>query len=107
MMKVAVIGLGYVGLPLVVSFADAGHEVVGLDVDGSKLAVLRDGRSYIEDVSDETIAGLAGSATWTSDYADLKNCEETRLKMLRMRLPTLAAITARSGRRFTGSGNLR
>lgn len=74
-MKVAVIGLGYVGLPLVVSFADAGHDVVGLDVDGSKLAALRDGRSYIEDVSDDVIAGLADAVTWTGDYADLKDCE--------------------------------
>ncbi|MBI5309575.1 MAG: nucleotide sugar dehydrogenase [Actinobacteria bacterium] len=74
-MKVAVIGLGYVGLPLVVSFADAGHEVVGLDVDGSKLAALREGRSYIEDVPESAIAALAGKATWTADYADLKDCQ--------------------------------
>lgn len=74
-MKVAVVGLGYVGLPLVVAFADAGHEVVGLDVDATKLAALRDGRSYIEDVPDAVIAGLAGSASWTSDYAGLKSCE--------------------------------
>ena len=74
-MKVAVVGLGYVGLPLVVAFADAGHEVVGLDVDATKLAALRNGSSYIEDVPDAAIAGLAGSASWTSDYADLKSCE--------------------------------
>lgn len=74
-MKVAVVGLGYVGLPLVVAFADAGHEVVGLDVDATKLAALRDGRSYIEDVPDAVIAGLADSTSWTSDYAGLKSCE--------------------------------
>lgn len=74
-MKVAVVGLGYVGLPLVVAFADAGHKVVGLDVDATKLAALRDGRSYIEDVPDAVIAGLADSTSWTSDYAGLKSCE--------------------------------
>lgn len=69
-MKVGVIGLGYVGLPLAVAFADAGHEIVGLDVDASKIARLREGRSYIEDVSDDAIAGV-GAGIWTSDYAEL------------------------------------
>lgn len=70
-MKVAVIGLGYVGLPLAVAFADAGHEVIGLDVDGTKLAALREHRSYIEDVSDDAVRRIAGATTWTSDYAAL------------------------------------
>lgn len=69
-MKVGVIGLGYVGLPLAVAFADAGHEIVGLDVDASKIARLREGRSYIEDVTDEAIAGIV-AVSWTSDYAEL------------------------------------
>lgn len=73
-MKVGIIGLGYVGLPLAVAFADAGHEIVGLDVDTAKLARLREGRSYVEDVPDETIADIAG-ATWTGDYAELAAAE--------------------------------
>ena len=48
--RIGVIGLGYVGLPLAVSFAKAGYQVLGLDVDENKLAALRQGRSYIEDV---------------------------------------------------------
>jgi UDP-N-acetyl-D-glucosamine dehydrogenase len=67
-MKVAVIGLGYVGLPLVAAFADAGHEVIGVDVDNTKLASLRAHRSYIEDVPDATIERIADVALWTSDY---------------------------------------
>ena len=49
-MQIGIIGLGYVGLPLAVAFAEAGCDVVGLDVDGDKVAALNDGRSYIEDV---------------------------------------------------------
>ena len=70
-MKVGVIGLGYVGLPLAVAFAEAGHEVIGLDVDAAKIAALRTGTSYIEDVPDGEIADHADSFTWTGDYAEL------------------------------------
>ncbi|MFY9489156.1 MAG: nucleotide sugar dehydrogenase [Solirubrobacterales bacterium] len=74
-MKVGVIGLGYVGLPLVVAFAEAGHEIIGLDVDQSKLAELQQGRSYIEDVPNSAISSVAASATWTSEYAELSDAD--------------------------------
>ena len=45
-MKVGIIGLGYVGLPLAVAFAEEGHEVVGLDADGRKVEALREGRAW-------------------------------------------------------------
>ena len=51
-MKIGVVGLGYVGLPLVVAFAEAGHEVVGVDVNARVVASLGEGRSHIEDVSE-------------------------------------------------------
>ena len=53
---VAVIGLGYVGLPLAVAFADAGYHVLGFDVDRTKVERLRDGESYVLDVPSETVA---------------------------------------------------
>jgi UDP-N-acetyl-D-glucosamine dehydrogenase len=52
-MSVGVIGLGYVGLPLAVAFAAAGEEVVAVDIDESKVASIRAGNSYVEDISDE------------------------------------------------------
>jgi UDP-N-acetyl-D-glucosamine dehydrogenase len=70
-MSVGVIGLGYVGLPLAVEFAEAGHRVVGLDVDGSKVKALRAGRSYIEDVSSERLAAVMDRIQATNRYADL------------------------------------
>ena len=50
-MKIGIVGLGYVGLPLAVAFAEAGHEVVGLDTDPRKVEALNAGRSHIEDVA--------------------------------------------------------
>ena len=52
----AVIGLGYVGLPLAMEIAAAGFKVVGIDLDHGKIATLKQGKSYIQDVPDKTIA---------------------------------------------------
>ena len=73
-MKIGVIGLGYVGLPLAVAFAEAGHEVVGLDTDTRKLESLAEGRSYIEDIPDSALEPLTASLKPTSRYADLASC---------------------------------
>src|ERR1035438_10405284 len=53
--KVGVIGLGYVGLPLAVEFANAGFAVTGIDVLPAKVGEINSGRSYIQDVSPETV----------------------------------------------------
>jgi UDP-N-acetyl-D-glucosamine dehydrogenase len=73
--KLGIVGLGYVGLPLALAFAEAGNEVVGLDLDAGKLADLAAGRSYIEDVDDAELAAQAERLSATSDYADLEGCE--------------------------------
>ncbi len=70
-MQIGIIGLGYVGLPLAVAFAEAGCEVVGLDVDQSKVAALNAGRSYIEDVPSSALEPLGGRLRATADYAEL------------------------------------
>jgi UDP-N-acetyl-D-glucosamine dehydrogenase len=54
-MKVGVIGLGYVGLPLAVAFAEAGHDVVGLDSDPPVVDRIRNGASAVEDVPAERL----------------------------------------------------
>jgi UDP-N-acetyl-D-glucosamine dehydrogenase len=73
--KLGIVGLGYVGLPLALAFAEAGNEVVGLDVAAAKLADLKAGRSYIEDVDDSELAALAARLHPTTDYDDLADCE--------------------------------
>ena len=75
MRTVGVIGLGYVGLPLAVAFAREGCEVIGVDVDSRKLEALAAGRSYVEDVSEEDLAGLGGRLTASSRYASLADAD--------------------------------
>ena len=58
-MKIGIVGLGYVGLPLAVSFAEAGHDVVGLDLDARKTDAIARGDSYIEDVSSERLVAVS------------------------------------------------
>jgi UDP-N-acetyl-D-glucosamine dehydrogenase len=71
MRTVGVIGLGYVGLPLAVAFAQEGCEVIAVDVDSRKVEAIAVGSSYIEDVSDETLGAVAGRLRATTNYEDL------------------------------------
>jgi UDP-N-acetyl-D-glucosamine dehydrogenase len=70
-MRVGVVGLGYVGLPLVVAFAEAGHEVVALDLDDRKLAAIDACESYVEDVADARLRAISAQVTATAVYEDL------------------------------------
>lgn len=74
---VAVIGLGYVGLPLAVDFAHAGFDVVALDVDSSKVEAINTGRSYIKDIesADVQAAVASGKLRATTDYAALREAD--------------------------------
>jgi UDP-N-acetyl-D-glucosamine dehydrogenase len=68
--QVAIIGLGYVGLPLAVGFAKAGYQVLGLDVDERKITALNEGRSYIQDVESSDVQAMAsaGRLSASLDY---------------------------------------
>lgn len=74
-MKIAIVGLGYVGLPLAVAFAEEGNDVVCFDLDTAKTQALAEGRSYIEDISDATLAPIRERLHPTSRHADLATCE--------------------------------
>lgn len=54
-MKVAIVGLGYVGLPLAMQFARANVRVVGLDIDAAKVDLINRGQSYIKHIQREAI----------------------------------------------------
>ena len=67
---VAVIGLGYVGLPLAIAAAKAGYKVQGIDVDVGKINLMADGKSPIEDVSDrDVVEALNGNLMIGSDFS--------------------------------------
>jgi UDP-N-acetyl-D-glucosamine dehydrogenase len=74
-MRIGIVGLGYVGLPLAVAFAEAGHDVVGLDADSRKVESLERGESYIEDIPDASLAPLGDRLRPTSRYGELASCE--------------------------------
>src|SRR4051794_2958188 len=69
--SVGIIGLGYVGLPLAVAFAEAGHRVVGVDMDASKIASIRASISYIEDIPSDRLAAVRDRLHATTRYAEL------------------------------------
>jgi UDP-N-acetyl-D-glucosamine dehydrogenase len=73
--RVGVVGLGYVGLPLAVEFADAGFRTVGIDVDPAKVKTVRAGRSHIEDVATEDVRRLVRKKLLTA-RADYDVCGE-------------------------------
>ncbi len=54
---IGIVGLGYVGLPLVLRYAEVGYKVLGFDIDKVKVNSLNQGLSYIEHISSESIAG--------------------------------------------------
>jgi UDP-N-acetyl-D-glucosamine dehydrogenase len=70
-MSVGIIGLGYVGLPLAVAFAEAGEDVVAVDVDERKIALIEAGESYIEDISSERLRAALGRIEPWGHYAPL------------------------------------
>ncbi len=69
------IGLGYVGLPLAVAFAEAGCEVVGVDTDPRRVGRLRRSESDVEDIPSERLAAVAERFTATDEYRALAACE--------------------------------
>ncbi len=75
--KVGIVGLGYVGLPLAVEFAEAGFTVIGLDVSREKVEMLNRGESYIMDIPTERLNPLvkAGRFCATTNYDDLQQAD--------------------------------
>jgi UDP-N-acetyl-D-glucosamine dehydrogenase len=73
----AVVGLGYVGLPLVTELARAGFRPLGVDIDAGKVAALESGRSYVLDVPSEVIGPLVaeGRVTVTTDFERLRDAD--------------------------------
>ncbi|NLE65698.1 MAG: nucleotide sugar dehydrogenase [Elusimicrobia bacterium] len=75
-LQIAVIGMGYVGLPLALAFARQKFTVHGIDADGDRVGKLRDKKSYITDVSDRDIATpvAAGRLVPSTDFSSIRDC---------------------------------
>jgi len=99
-MKIGIVGLGYVGLPLAVAFAESGCEVIGIDVDAGKVAALREGRSHIEDISDERLQASLDRCEFTTRLVELHEVEAILVcvptPLTRNREPDLGPLQAAS-----------
>ncbi len=74
-MSIGIVGLGYVGLPLAVAFAEAGEDVIGVDIDPGKIAGLREGISHIEDIPAARLQAVADRIDFTTRAVDLHGAE--------------------------------
>lgn len=75
--SIGVIGLGYVGLPLIVEFCDKGFQGIGFEVDSKKVESINNGDSYIVDVPSEDVQKCvdSGKLNATTDFSQLNNCD--------------------------------
>jgi UDP-N-acetyl-D-glucosamine dehydrogenase len=73
--SIGIVGLGYVGLPLAVAFAETGEQVIGVDVDHGRVATLSSGHSPIEDITDERLQAVLGSIQFTTRAVELHETE--------------------------------
>jgi UDP-N-acetyl-D-glucosamine dehydrogenase len=98
--RVGVIGLGYVGLPLAAAAARAGFKTTGFDIDPEKLPLLNSGRSYIDAVSSEELAGhvAAGRFGASDEFDRLSACDIVAIcvptPLTRQREPDLSFVVA-------------
>jgi UDP-N-acetyl-D-glucosamine dehydrogenase len=74
-MSVGIVGLGYVGLPLAVAFAEEGDDVIALDVDARKVEAIRRGESYIEDIPSQALDAVKDKIEATTRPAALADAE--------------------------------
>lgn len=76
-MKIVIIGQGYVGLPIAVAAAIAGHEVIGFDINKDLVASLNSGESHIEDIPSHELAKLVQKRKYiaSNDPSEISDCE--------------------------------
>jgi len=98
-MRIAIIGQGYVGLPLAIAAARAGHHVTGVDVNENLVQVLTSGESPIGDIASSAISEVLGSRYFvTTDFSVVKTAEVVVIcvptPLDESRAPDLAPLTA-------------
>ena len=73
---IGIIGLGYVGLPLILRYTQKGYPVIGIDIDEKKVAALNNGRSYIGHISSDSISSAqANGFTATTNFKRATDCD--------------------------------
>ena len=95
--KLVIVGQGYVGLPVTMRAIEVGYSVVGIDLDAERIANLRAGISYVDDVSDAQLRAALNTGRYlpTTDYSDVANFDVAVITVptpLRDTLPDLSFI---------------
>lgn len=96
--KIGIVGLGYVGLPLMLRYIDEGYEVIGFDIDTNKVQALTEGQSYIEHIPSNDIANaIENGFTATTDFKQIENVDAVILcvptPLNKFREPDLSYVT--------------
>ena len=96
--RVGIVGLGYAGLPLAMAFAEAGFDVVGIDLDADRVQAIGDQRSYLVDVPQERYARVEGKLTATTDYSAVSKLDALTIcvptPLSKTRTPDLSYVVA-------------
>ena len=96
--RVGIVGLGYAGLPLAMAFAEAGFDVVGVDLNPERVHAIADHRSYLVDVPEERYAGVDGKLTATTDYTAVSTLDALTIcvptPLSKTRTPDLSYVVA-------------
>jgi UDP-N-acetyl-D-glucosamine dehydrogenase len=99
---VGIVGLGYVGMPLVAAFAEAGEHVVAVDIDPFRVAAIKAGDSYIDDIPSERLRNALPMIEATSHYQPLARTDAIVIcvptPLTRNREPDLSALTSAASR---------
>ena len=110
---VGIFGLGYVGLPLILRFVDAGFRAIGFDIDANKVKALSSGKSYIEHIPDTAIVDcVARGVEFTTEYSQVEHCDAAIIcvptPLNKFRDPDLSYVTGTldSIRPYLRSGQL-
>jgi UDP-N-acetyl-D-glucosamine dehydrogenase len=98
-LRIGILGLGYVGLPLVLRFSEAGFQVTGLDIDEEKVRLLNAGKSYIEHISADSVRALQDKGfKATADFSLSAECDVLILcvptPLNKYREPDLSYVTS-------------
>jgi len=72
---IGIVGLGYVGLPLMLRFAEMGYRVLGIDVDQQKNSTINQGKSYIQHISSERVDAVKRKIRATSDFSESRDVD--------------------------------
>ena len=80
--KIGVIGLGYVGLPLAVEFANAGYKVTGIDIDKKKVKSINSSKNYIRDVKDSILKNVVSKnlLSATTDFTKVQSLDAVSMR---------------------------